>query len=311
MNFYHNDSTALRSPVKLIGLGAAGSRLAGQLAEHRLGETDVLACTADARSLHGSKAPHKFLLGHVNETAGRGHEAAVASAPQLRQVLSASTELLVLVLGLGGTTGTGAAPVLAHLARELGIPTVAVVTLPYEFEGIDINTHARYGLLALLEGCDAVLVHELDDLARLDDDLLMSEAYPMADERIIQSVLTLLEPLRSGKQEELLRFLSGAGQLFFGFGRGRGPHRAKRAVRRAVDSMVWSEAQVLTPARPEVLLRMGFSRHCAPSLKEQKALVKGLGSLGKGNDSHLFFTLDDTWREELDCSVLVKWGEGE
>jgi cell division protein FtsZ len=303
------------APVKLLGVGGAGSILASQLVESNLPGIDLLACNTDAQALDWSKTPHKLLLGRHGIGAGLrteiGHEAAVASTRQLRQALEGTTDLLVLLAGLGGGTGTGASPVVARLAHDLGIPVVAVVTLPFSWEGQLKHAQAQRGLALLQKHCEAVLVHDLEDIERVAPaDRGLDEAFALADERVSESVQTLLNPLKNGDTHDVLRFVRGAGRLYFGFGRARGEHRAERAVRRALRSMVWSEEQVLSMARPEVFVRMGFSRNFPPSLKEQKNLVKGLGTLNQGQDSQLLFTMDETWREELDCSVLVRFVEG-
>ncbi len=300
------------APVKLLGVGGAGSTLASQLVESNLPGIDVLACNTDAQALDWSKTPHKLLLGHHGIGAGLrtevGHEAAVASARQLRQTLEGTTELLVLVAGLGGGTGTGASPVVARLARELGIPTVAVVTMPFSWEGRLKHAQAQRGLALLQKSCDALLIHDLEDIERVSpSDRGLDEAFALADERVSESVQTLLNPLKNNDTHDVLRFVRGAGRLFFGFGRAKGENRAQRAVRRAIDSLVWTEDQLLSTARPEVFVRMSFSRNFLPSLKEQRTLVKGLGSLNQGHDSQLLFTMDETWREELECSVLVRF----
>lgn len=298
--------------VKLLGVGGAGSTLASQLVECALPGVDVLACNTDAQALNWSKTPRKLLLGHHGTGAGLrtdvGQQAAVASTHELRQTLSGTTELLVLVAGLGGGTGTGASPVVARLAREMGIPVVAVVTLPFSWEGKTKHAQAQRGLALLQKHCEAVLVHDLQDIERVwPGNRGLDEAFAHADELVSESVQTLLNPLKNGDTLDVLRFVRGAGRIYFGFGRARGERRAERAVRRALDSLVWTEEQLFSTARPEILLRMGFSRHFPPSLKEQKTMVRGLGHLGKGEDSHLLFSLDETWREELDCSLLVRF----
>lgn len=302
---------SLQAKVKLLGVGKAGSLMAGCLTACNLPAVDVIACNTDAYALKKSSAPYKLLLGQEAVNADQqilvNYDAALTCVEQIWSVLEGKTDLLVLMVGLGGVTGTGTAPVVARLARELGIPTVAVVTMPFDFEGEVKMNQARQGLATLVERCDAVLVHDLQDLLRLSPGIGIDEVFAQADERISQSVLTLLEPLKSGAKAEILRFVNGAGRLHFGYGTGVGENRARQAARRAVNSLTWERKDLLSTAQPQIFMRVAFSRHFPPSLKEQRIMVKSLGILGRAEHSKLIHTEDGTWRQEIDCSLLIRF----
>ncbi|MCY7350459.1 MAG: hypothetical protein LH606_07305 [Cytophagaceae bacterium] len=313
MKLHSFKPTALRSKVKLLGVGGSGSLMAGCLTACNLPDVDVIACSTDAYALRKSIAPYKLLLGQegtdTDQRTDVNYTAALACVQQIRSALEGSTDLLVLLVGLGGVIGTGTVPVVARLARELGIPTVAVVTMPFEFEGKIKMEQARWGLAALVERCDAVLVHDLQDLLRLSPKIGLDEVYAQADERISQSVQTLLEPLKAGATTEVLRFVKGAGRLHFGFGTGRGENRARQAACRAVHSLTWDQEQLLSTAQPQLFMRVAFSQNYPPTVKEQRTMVKSLGTLGRAEQSKLLYTDDATWRQEIDCSVLIRFVE--
>lgn len=176
-----------KSIIKVIGVGGGGSNAVNHM--YRLGIKDVefIVCNTDLQALNSSPVPTKLQIG-TNLTEGLGcganpevgRAAAMESREQIREVL-ADTKMVFITAGMGGGTGTGAAPVIAKIAKEMDILTVGIVTMPFGFEGRKKIAQAQAGLDGMRAGCDTVLAILNDQLRQMFGNLSISQAFGQAD----------------------------------------------------------------------------------------------------------------------------------
>ena len=177
-----------KSIIKVVGVGGGGSNAVNHM--HSLGIKDVefVVCNTDSQALESSPIPSKLQIG-VNLTGGlgaganpeKGRSAAFESKEEIRDLLSEDTKMVFITAGMGGGTGTGAAPVIAQVAKELDILTVGIVTAPFAFEGKKKNEAANDGIQELKKYCDTVLVIMNDKLREIYGNLSIREAFAQAD----------------------------------------------------------------------------------------------------------------------------------
>ncbi len=188
------------SIIKVIGVGGAGCNAVNHMFQEGIKGVDYIICNTDSQALENSQVPVKLQLG-VTLTEGRGAgnkpemgaEAARENYEDLKNALKDNTKMLFIAAGMGGGTGTGAAPVVAALARELDILTIAVVTIPSQAEGRKRYNQAQEGILKMKESVDSMLVISNDRLHNIYGDLPASKAFKMADNIIATAVKGVAE----------------------------------------------------------------------------------------------------------------------
>ena len=218
-------------PVKVVSVGGAGLNALDRIVLDGLEKASVVAINTDVQSLTSSVAAHKVQLGR-NITRGLGtggdpelgYDAAVESADEIREAL-ADARMIFVCAGLGGGTGSGAAPYVAQLAREAGALVIGFVTLPFTFEGKRRNVQAREALARLSEVCHSVICFENDRMGDLvSPQAGIHQAFAMADTTISQSVRSVVNLIqrpgliRIGFDDLLAALRTHNGRCLFGFG---------------------------------------------------------------------------------------------
>ena len=182
------------SIIKVIGVGGGGSNAVTHMYQQGIVGVDFAICNTDNQSLELSPVPVKIQLG-PGLTEGRGagskpevgKQACIESIEDIVAFLEDSTKMVFVTAGMGGGTGTGAAPIIAKVAREMGILTVGIVTLPFRFEGSRRGNHAVEGLEEIKENVDALIMISNDKLREMHGNLSISEAFAQADNFASQS----------------------------------------------------------------------------------------------------------------------------
>ena len=177
------------SIIKVIGVGGGGSNAVNHMYNQGIKGVDFLVCNTDAQALDASPVPVKIQLGE-SLTEGRGagsipeigKNAAIENIDDIKEILANNTKMVFVTAGMGGGTGTGAAPVIAQAAKELGILTVAIVTVPFTFEGRKRRMQAEEGLEQLRNAVDTLLVINNDRLREMFGNLSLGNAFSQADE---------------------------------------------------------------------------------------------------------------------------------
>jgi cell division protein FtsZ len=181
--------TNISSIIKVIGVGGGGSNAVNHMYDLGIKGVDFIVCNTDKQALDVSSVPFKIQLG-ISLTEGNGagaipeigKNAAIENIDEIREVLSKNTKMVFVTAGMGGGTGTGAAPVIASIARELGILTVGIVTVPFGFEGRKRRQQAEEGLEQMRQSVDTLLVINNEKLRELTGNLTISNAFSKADD---------------------------------------------------------------------------------------------------------------------------------
>lgn len=250
-NITPNDWKQVENMIKVVGVGGAGCNAVTYMYDQGVKGCSFIACNTDAQALERSSVPVKIQLGHGRLGAGtdpiKGRKAAMESEEQIRElVLDDNTQMLFITAGLGGGTGTGAAPVIADLARQKGILTVAVVTMPFSNEGSEALTKAIDGLRSLEKLVDSLIVIKNEKLYEHYGNLLVQDAFPKSDEVLATAVRGITEIIgRPGyinvDFEDIKTMMRGSGYALMGCGVGSGPERLDQAVQEAFESPLLNE----------------------------------------------------------------------
>ena len=244
---YSMDESNVAS-IKVIGVGGGGSNAVNRMVESGVQGVTFIAINTDNQALARNKAEIKIQIGEkVTRGLGCGADPSVGekSAEESRDEIAeaiANTDMLFITAGMGGGTGTGAAPVVAQIARDLGILTVAVVTSPFTFEGAKRAANAERGIRELQKSVDSLIVVSNDKLLDVvDDNTSFEEAFNMADQVLKFGVagisdLVAIPGLINLDLADVTRVMKDAGICHMGIGRASGEDRATVAIKQAINS---------------------------------------------------------------------------
>lgn len=264
--------------IKVVGVGGMGGNAVKHMDKMKMRDVSFAVCNTDRQALMSNPVQTKLQLGDglgAGTESKAGEEAARASIEEIRNLLAPPTKMVFITAGMGGGTGTGAAPVVAEVAREMGLLTVAVVTAPYWYEGTDKKEQAREGIEKLKKSCDTVLVVLNDKLAELYSDLPWTDAYAHADDVLANAVKSIAEIITTQGDinadfADVKKVLEGAGQSVMGSAEAAGEDRALRAIEAALNSPLLNDHDIRGAKR--ILLTISSSKQHAMRLKEQMAI---------------------------------------
>jgi cell division protein FtsZ len=242
--------------IKVVGVGGGGSNAVNRMVEVGLGGVEFIVANTDVQALDYNKAAVKVQIGNkltkglgAGADPNIGRQAALEDTDAIIQALSGA-EMIFVTTGLGGGTGTGAAPVIASLASELGALTIAVVTKPFRFEGRKRATQAEAGLEALRECVDTVITIPNERLLSIiDRKTSLTEAFTMADDVLRQAIqgisdLILVPGLINLDFADVKTIMSGMGVAMMGTGQAEGDGRAMQAAQKAISSPLLEDSSV-------------------------------------------------------------------
>ena len=245
-----------KSIIKVIGVGGGGSNAVKHMHKQGIKDVEFIICNTDHQALQSSTVPNKLQIG-VDLTEGlgagarpeRGRQAAIESKEQIRDLLNQGTKMLFITAGMGGGTGTGAAPVIAQVAQELGILTVGIVTAPFMFEGKKKRQQAEEGIKALSEHCDTVLVILNDKLPQIYGNLTMGAAFAKADTVLTTAAKSIAEIITVTADvnvdfEDVKTVMKDSGAAVMGSSVTEGENRARRAAEEALNSPLLNNTDI-------------------------------------------------------------------
>lgn len=244
------------SIIKVIGVGGGGSNAVNHMFKQGIKGVDFIVCNTDAQALNLSPVPIKIQLG-TSLTEGRGagsipeigRNAAIETIDEIRNILSLNTKMVFITAGMGGGTGTGAAPVIAQTARELGILTVGIVTIPFTFEGKKRRMQADEGLKQLKGNVDALLIICNDRLREMYGNMKISESFSKADDILTTAAKGIAEVItRTGiinvDFEDVKTVMKESGKAIMGSAIAEGEGRAMKAVQKAMASPLLNDDNI-------------------------------------------------------------------
>jgi cell division protein FtsZ len=310
-------------PIKIVGIGGAGSNALDRIVLDGMDKADLVAINTDVQSLAGSVAAHKVQLGRsVTRGLGAGgdpelgYQAAMESADEIRKAL-VDARMIFICAGLGGGTGSGAAPVVAQLAREHGGLVIVFATLPFSFEGKRRGEQAQNAFAQLNQIANAVICFEND---RMGDMVApkagIHQAFAAADMTISQSVRSIVNLIqrpgliRIGFDDLLAALRSQNGRCLFGFGEADSDNRAHDALTQALKNPLMDKGKMLADAG-HVLVQVAGGP--GMTLSEVEILMQELGRHVRDHTQILFGTaVDGRMGNRLSVTIISSlMGEGE
>jgi cell division protein FtsZ len=246
----------LSSIIKVIGVGGGGSNAVNHMYQQGIRGVDFIICNTDRQALDISPVPVKLQLG-VGLTEGlgagsipdKGKEAVQENVDEVRQLLSTRTKMVFITAGMGGGTGTGAAPVIATIAREMGILTVGIVTMPFQWEGRKRKHQAGSGIEDMRNAVDTLLVINNDRLRDLYGNLSLDNAFQHADNVLTTAARGIAEIItKTGKVnvdfEDVKTVMTNSGVAIMGMAEAEGEDRALRAAQEALSSPLLNDNDI-------------------------------------------------------------------
>jgi cell division protein FtsZ len=245
-----------KSIIKVIGVGGGGSNAVNHMYSQGIKDVEFVVVNTDAQALKSSPVPLRLQLG-ANLTEGlgaganpeQGRNAALESHEEIRELLADNTKMVFITAGMGGGTGTGAAPIVAKIAKELNILTVGIVTAPFMFEGKKKMAVAQAGIEALRENCDTVLVILNDKLREIYGNLAIRTAFSKADDILTTAAKSIAEIITIHQDvnvdfEDVKTVMKEAGAAVMGSATEEGEGRAIRAAASAISSPLLNNVEI-------------------------------------------------------------------
>jgi len=244
------------SIIKVIGVGGGGSNAVNHMFRQGIKGVDFAVCNTDAQALEFSPVPVKLQLGSTL-TEGRGagslpqvgKDAAIENIEDVQNILGENTKMIFITAGMGGGTGTGAAPIVAKLAREMGILTVGIVTMPFSFEGKRRRQQAEEGIEDMRQAVDTLLVISNDKLREMHGNLRLSDAFSQADNVLTTAAKGIAEIITvtgyiNVDFEDVRTVMSNGGSAIMGSATAEGENRASLAIQQALTSPLLNDNNI-------------------------------------------------------------------
>jgi cell division protein FtsZ len=244
------------SIIKVIGVGGGGSNAVNHMYKQGITGVDFIICNTDQQALDKSEIPNKVQLG-LSLTQGLGagaipeigKDSAIESIDMIKDLLSRNAKMVFVTAGMGGGTGTGAAPIIAAAARELGILTVGIVTIPFSFEGKKRKTQAEEGLEELRRNVDTLIIINNDKLREIYGNLGMREAFAKADNVLSTAAKGIAEVITvpgyvNVDFMDVKTVMSNGGAAIMGYAMAEGEDRAIKAVEQALASPLLNDNNI-------------------------------------------------------------------
>ena len=251
--------------IKVIGVGGGGSNAVNHMYQQDILGVDFVICNTDAQALENSPIPNKIQLG-ANLTSGLGaganpevgEQSAKESMIEIQQMLNTQTKMVFITAGMGGGTGTGAAPIIAKIAKDMDILTVGIVTMPFQFEGRMRSKQAQIGIDALRKNVDSLIVINNNKLREVYGNLGFKAGFSKADEVLSTAARGIAEVITHHYKQNIdlhdaKTVLSNSGTAIMGSAKESGTNRAKNAIVKALDSPLLNDNKI-TGAKNVLLL---------------------------------------------------------
>ena len=311
-----NDWIPENSIIKVIGVGGGGCNAVNYMYHQRIEGCTFIVCNTDAQALESCDVPVKIQLGEglgagCNPTEGRN--AALNSQDEIAEkVINNNTDMLFITAGMGGGTGTGAAPVIAAMAKKKGILTVGVVTIPFKSEGNESMSKAIDGINELEKNVDSLIIINNEKLYKEYGDLLIRDAFPKADEVLATAVRGITEIIKKKgfinvDFKDVKAMMTGSGMALMGCGTGTGKNRLKDAVKMAMDSPLLNDFDIKTAKNVLINITSGSSKDglMMKQLDEIDKMIKEYTGNANNFKRGIVFDEDPDFGDKVSITVIA------
>ncbi len=301
--------------IKVIGVGGGGSNAINHMFQQGIKGVDFVICNTDAQALQNSGVPNKIQLG-VNLTEGLGaganpevgEQSAVESLEDIRRMLDTNTKMVFITAGMGGGTGTGAAPIIAKMAKELDILTVGIVTMPFQFEGKLRNEQAQKGIETLRSHVDSLVVINNNKLREVYGNLGFKAGFSKADEVLSTASRGIAEVITHHYTQNIdLRdaktVLSNSGTAIMGSATAAGKSRAQEAIMSALDSPLLNDNKITGAKNVLLLIVSGTQEITIDEIGEINDHIQN--EAGHGANIIMGVGEDETLQESISVTIIA------
>lgn len=305
------------SNIKVIGVGGGGCNAVNYMYNKRIQGCTFIVCNTDSQSLQKSPVPVKIQLGSglgagCDPTVGRN--AALNDQQMIEEkALSGNTDMLFITAGMGGGTGTGAAPVIASLARNKGILTVGVVTLPFKNEGNESLSKAIDGIYELQKNVDSLLIINNEKIYTHFGKFLIQDAFPKTDEVLATAVQGITEIINKPGYvnvdfRDVKAMMTGSGMALMGCGSGKGKDRIKDAVNGALASPLLNDFDIKTAKNVLINITAGYNEEglLMEDLEEiDHLMTEQLGEKANRFKRGIVYEMDENFGDTVNITVIA------
>lgn len=309
------------SIIKVIGVGGGGCNAVNYMYRQKIEGCTFIVCNTDRQALEKCDVPIKIQLGEDGLGAGtnptEGRNAALNSQEEIEKILDNNTKMVFITAGMGGGTGTGAAPVIASMARKKGILTVGVVTIPFRNQGNETMSKAIDGITELENNVDSILIIDNEKLFDVYGDLLVQEAFPKADEVLATAVRGITEIIKKRGHinvdfKDVSTMMrndnrSGSRYALMGCGTGTGKNRIEDAVKSALESPLLNDFDLNTAQKVLINVTTGDNEDglTMSQYGEISALIKKHTGHADNFKSGLVFDESEDFGDRVNITVII------
>ena len=305
VDFCTPDKETKNTIIKVIGVGGGGGNAVNHMYREGIHDVSFVLCNTDNQALNDSPVPVLLQLGTEGLGAGnkpaKARQAAEESLDSIKQMLSDGTKMTFITAGMGGVTGTGAAPVIARVSKELGILTVGIVTIPFRFEGKRKIDQALDGVEEMAKHVDALLVINNERLREIYPELTVLDAFGKADDTLSVAAKSIAEIITNHGLinldfNDVKTVLKDGGVAIMSTGYGEGEGRVKQAIEDALNSPLLNDNDVFNAKK--ILLSINFCKDSTTSDNGNNGLM--MEEMNEVND----------FMERFGSDFEIKWGIG-
>ncbi len=310
------DWTPENSIIKVIGVGGGGCNAVNYMYNQHIEGCTFIVCNTDAQALGSCDVPIKIQLGEglgagCNPTEGRN--AALNSQDEIAaKVIDCNTEMLFITAGMGGGTGTGAAPVIAAMAKKKGILTVGVVTIPFKAQGNEAMSKAIDGINELEKNVDSMIIINNEKIYEEYSDLLIQDAFPKADEVLATAVKGITEIIKKRgfinvDFKDVKTMMTDSGMALMGCGTGTGKNRIQDAVKMAMDSPLLNDFDIKTAKNVLINITVGYNQDglLTKQMNEIDNLIKEYTGKANNFKKGIVFEHDPDFGDKVSITVIA------
>ena len=303
------------SIIKVIGVGGGGSNAVNHMFREGITDVSFVVCNTDDQALKKSPVPIQIQLG-VNITEGLGagskpevaREAAIESLPEIEKMLSDNTKMAFITAGMGGGTGTGAAPVIAEAAKKLGLLTVGIVTIPFAFEGKRKIMQALEGVRQMSKHVDAILIINNEKLREIYPDIELSNAFNIADNVLANAAKGIAEIITVDGYinvdfADVYTIMKNGGVAVMNTGRATGEKRITKAIENALDSPLLDNRNVHEAKK--ILLSLYCSTTNKIVMEEVSEINEFMDKMGEDIEVIWGVTFDEDLGDDVKITLIA------
>ena len=305
------------SIIKVIGVGGGGSNAVNHMYSQNIEGVNFIICNTDAQAIAQSKVPNKIQLGpHLTQGLGAGanpnigRQATEESLEEIKRILEVNTKMAFITAGMGGGTGTGGAPIVAKVCKDLGILTVGIVTTPFAYEGKKRLAQAEEGITFLKDHVDTLLVISNDKLRHQFGNLKMKEAFAKADNVLATAAKCITDVINSTGQinvdfADVCTVMSNGGVAILGSATGEGENRAQEAIENALNSPLLNDNDI--QGARWILININSCEGEHEFTMDEVEIIQNylIGRAGEGTDVILGLGYDNTLGASIGITLIA------